>query len=86
MSTSGTYRDDMLAVLRGWTTLFTGPMAPVLRSVIGAIAHDVLMEAFRTDVIGWRTKESAALPERGVARGQVRPDIPIDDDLAVTPG
>lgn len=76
---TGTYRDDMLAVLRGWTNLFTGPMAPVLRSVIGAMAHDdVLMEAFRTDVIGWRKEEMAELLERGVARGQVRPDAPMD--------
>jgi AcrR family transcriptional regulator len=76
---TGTYREDMLAMLRGWVALFTGPLAPVLRSVIGAMAHDdVLMTAFRTDVIGWRKEEMAAMLARAVARGEVRPDIPVD--------
>jgi AcrR family transcriptional regulator len=76
---TGSYREDMLAVLRGWVALFTGPTAPVLRSVIGAMAHDdVLMEAFRTDVIGWRKEEMAAMLARGVARGEIRPEVPVD--------
>lgn len=76
---TGTYRGDMLAMLRGWVTLFTGPLAPVLRSVIGAMAHDdVLMTAFRTDVIGWRKEEMAAMLARAVARGEVRPEVPVD--------
>ncbi|MET0901190.1 MAG: TetR/AcrR family transcriptional regulator [Mycobacterium sp.] len=76
---TGTYREDMLAMLRGWVALFTGPLAPVLRSVIGAMAHDdVLMRAFRTDVIGWRKEEMAAMLGRGVTRGEVRADIPVD--------
>jgi AcrR family transcriptional regulator len=76
---AGSYREDMLAVLRGWVALFTGPMAPVLRSVIGAMAHDdVLMAAFRTDVIGWRKEQMADLLARGIARGDVRADIPAD--------
>ena len=76
---TGTYRGDMLAMLRGWVALFTGPLAPVLRSVIGAMAHDdVLMTAFRTEVIGWRKEQMGELLARGIARGEVRADVPVD--------
>ncbi|WP_396905801.1 TetR/AcrR family transcriptional regulator [Mycolicibacterium phlei] len=76
---TGSYRTDMLAVLRGWAALFTGPQAAVIRSAIGAAAHDpALAEAFRTDVIGWRKKEMAALLTRGIARGDVRADVPVE--------
>ena len=76
---TGSYRGDMLAMLRGWVALFTGPLAPALRSVIGAMAHDdMLMTAFRTDVIGWRKEEMAAMLSRAVARDEVRPDVPVD--------
>lgn len=76
---TGSYREDMLAILRGWAELFTGPRAAVIRAAIGAAAHDSeLAEAFRTDVIGWRKKEMTDLLARGMARGDVRPDVPIE--------
>jgi AcrR family transcriptional regulator len=76
---TGSYRSDMLAVLRGWATLFTGPEAPVLRAAIAAAAHDPeLTAAFQNDVIGWRKKEMAALLARGVGRGDVRADVPVE--------
>ncbi|SON59705.1 putative HTH-type transcriptional regulator [Mycobacterium simulans] len=76
---TGSYRQDMLAVLRGWADLFTGPQAAVIQAGIAAAAHDSeLAEAFRTDVIGWRKKEMADLLARGVARGDVRADVPIE--------
>jgi AcrR family transcriptional regulator len=76
---TGSYRGDMLAMLRGWVTLFTGPMAPLLRAVIGAMTHDdVLTDAFRTDVIGWRKDQMGELLARGIARGEVRSDVPLD--------
>lgn len=75
----GSYRSDMLAILRGWATLFTGPEAPVLRAAIAAAAHDPeLTAAFQNDVIGWRKREMAALLSRGIARGDVRSDVPIE--------
>ena len=50
-----------------------------MRAVIGAMAHDPeLAEAFRAEVIGWRKKEMAALLSRGIARGDVRPDVPVE--------
>lgn len=76
---TGSYREDMLAVLRGWVALFTGPQGPVLRAVIAACAHDTeLAKAFRAEVIGWRKEEMTALISRGIERGQVRPDIAFD--------
>ncbi|MET0699443.1 MAG: TetR/AcrR family transcriptional regulator [Mycobacterium sp.] len=76
---TGSYRDDMLAVLRGWVTLFTGPRAAAMQAVIGAMTHDPeLIAAFRADVIGWRKDEMAALLARGIARGDVRPDVPVE--------
>jgi AcrR family transcriptional regulator len=76
---SGSYRQDMLAILRGWAELFTGPQAAVIRAGIAAAAYDSeLAEAFRTEVIGWRKKEMADLLARGVARGDVRSDVPVE--------
>jgi AcrR family transcriptional regulator len=76
---TGSYRSDMLAILRGWADLFTGPEAPVLRATIAAAAHDPELTAtFQNDVIGWRKKEMATLLSRGIARGDVRADVPIE--------
>jgi AcrR family transcriptional regulator len=76
---TGSYRQDMLAILRGWAELFTGPQAAVIRAGIAAAASDSeLAEAFRTEVIGWRKKEMADLLARGVARGEVRADVPVE--------
>lgn len=75
---TGSYRSDMLATLRGWAALFTGPQAVVLRAAVAAAADDPeLTAAFRDDVIGWRKKEMAALLARGIERGDVRPDVPV---------
>lgn len=76
---TGSYRGDMLAVLRGWAALFTGANADVLRAAVAASAHDPeLTAAFQADVIGWRKQEMAALLQRGIERGDVRPDVPVD--------
>jgi AcrR family transcriptional regulator len=76
---TGSYRSDMLAILRGWAALFTGPEAPVLRAAIAAAAHDPELAAtFRNDVLGWRKQEMAALLTRGIARGDVRADVPVE--------
>ncbi|GJF12292.1 TetR family transcriptional regulator [Mycolicibacterium cyprinidarum] len=76
---TGSYRGDMLAVLRGWTALFTGERAAMMRSVIVAVAADPeLGSAFRTDVIGWRKDEMNALLARAIERGEVRADVPVE--------
>lgn len=76
---TGSYRDDMLAILRGWADLFTGPQAGVIHAGIATAANDLeFAEAFRTDVIGWRKQEMADLLARGIARGDVRADVPVE--------
>ncbi len=76
---TGSYRTDMLAILRGWTALFSGPGAAVMRAIVAAMTQDDdLARAFRDEVIGWRKDEMAALLARGIARGDVRADVPVD--------
>lgn len=75
---TGSYRTDMLAVLRGWAALFTGPNGATMQAAVAAMAGDqALTAAFRTDVIGWRKDEMAILLARGIERGDVRPDVPV---------
>ena len=76
---TGSYRDDMLAVLNGWARFFASPTGAIAPAIVGAIPHDPeLAEAFREGVIGWRKEEMGKLLERGVRRGDVRPDVRID--------
>ena len=76
---TGSYREDMLAILRGWAALFTGPNADLIRAAIAAAAQDLeLMTAFQKDVIGWRKQEMAAMLARGIERGDVRADVPVE--------
>ena len=46
---------------------------------IAAGAHDPeLRAAFQNDVIGWRKQEMAAMLARGIERGDVRADVPVE--------
>jgi AcrR family transcriptional regulator len=75
---TGSYRGDVLAVLRGWAAAMTGELASVLVAVIAATAEDPeLAVAFREGVIGWRKQEMGELIGRAVARGEARPDVPV---------
>ena len=75
---TGSYREDMLSVLRGWAMLFTGPQAAVMRGVVAASLQDEqLAETLRKDVIGYRKEEMSALLARGIRRGDVRADVPV---------
>ncbi|MEU7817399.1 TetR/AcrR family transcriptional regulator [Pseudonocardia sp. NPDC049154] len=77
---TGTYRGDLLAVLRGWAATLTSPAsAPVVAAIVGAMQQDAeLREAFRESVIGWRKAEMARLIRRGIERGELRPDVPVE--------
>lgn len=76
---TGSFRDDMLAVLRGWVRLFTGENATLMQSVIVAVTTDPeLATTFRTEVLGLRKREMNAILARGVRRGEVRPDVPVE--------
>jgi AcrR family transcriptional regulator len=76
---TGSYRTDMLAVLRGWAAVLTGPGSRVIQAVVTAMATDPeFARAFREAVIGWRKEEMARLLARGIERGDVRADVPVD--------
>ncbi|MGY1601870.1 TetR/AcrR family transcriptional regulator [Geodermatophilus sp. SYSU D00815] len=76
---TGSYRTDMLAILRGWAAVLTGPGSRVVQAVVTAMADDPdFAAAFREGVIGWRKREMADLLARGIARGDVRPDVPVE--------
>ena len=50
-----------------------------MRAAIGAMSQDPeLLDAFRTGVIGWRKQEMDELLRRGIERGDVRADVPIE--------
>lgn len=76
---TGSFRGDMLGVLRGWAGLFDGESGPLMRSIVITVGADPELAAtFRTDVIGARKREMNALLARGMERGEVRADIPVD--------
>lgn len=76
---TGSYRTDMLAILRGWAAVLTGPGSRVIQAIVAAMAQDPdFAAAFREGVIGWRKREMAGLLARGIDRGDVRPDVPVE--------
>lgn len=76
---TGSYRGDMLAILHGWATLFSGPSGAVVRAIVAAMPHDPeLTSAFRDGVIGWRKEAMATLLRRAIERGEVRADVPVE--------
>lgn len=76
---TGSFRGDMLGVLRGWAGLFTGETGPLMQSIVIAVGNDPELAAtFRNDVIGARKAEMTALVDRGIERGEIRPDVPVE--------
>lgn len=76
---TGSYRGDMLAVLRGWSSFFHSPEGAIAPAIVGAMPHDPeLNEAFRTGVIGWRKAAMGDILARGIHRGEVRPDVRVE--------
>ncbi|ORB30456.1 TetR/AcrR family transcriptional regulator [Mycolicibacterium parafortuitum] len=76
---TGSFRGDLLDVLRAWAQLFTGGSGPLMRAAITAVMTDPELEAtFRADVLGMRKDEMTALIRRGIERGEVRADVPVE--------
>jgi AcrR family transcriptional regulator len=76
---TGSYRSDMLAILSGWADFFASPAGAIGPAIVGAMPFDPdLAEAFRGGVIGWRKQAMTEMLHRAMARGEVRPDVPIE--------
>jgi AcrR family transcriptional regulator len=76
---TGSYRGDMLAILRGWKAFFDSPTGVIAPAIIGAMPHDPeLASAFRDGVIGWRKHAMTETISRAVSRGEVKADVRVD--------
>jgi len=76
---TGSYRGDMLAILRGWADFFSSPRGAVGVAIVGAMPQDPeLAAAFRDGVITWRKEAMAETLGRAIERGEVRPDVPFE--------
>ncbi|MDN4611572.1 TetR/AcrR family transcriptional regulator [Arthrobacter burdickii] len=76
---TGSYRSDMLAILQGWADFFASPVGAIGPAIVGAMPHDPeLAAAFRGGVIAWRKQAMAETLHRGIARGEVRADVPFE--------
>lgn len=76
---TGTLRGDLLASYCAPGGLADGSVAEVLASVVTAMTHDPeFAEAFRTQVIGPKLANTAALYRRAQARGEIRADVDIE--------
>jgi AcrR family transcriptional regulator len=73
---TGDTREELLAaVLNPMHALTDTPFGPVIRSVLSQIATDpTLGDPFRSTVVQARRNEITRVIERGIARGDLRPD------------
>lgn len=76
---TGSYRSDMLAILRGWKRFFSSPEGAIAPAIIGAMPHDPeLAAAFRDGVIRWRKHAMTQTIDRGISRGEVKPNVRVE--------
>jgi len=85
---SGSTRADLRAAADQLIATFSDPIAAiVILAAIARVDDDPAMAAEfrRRSVLPWRTSATAAL-ERGVARGELRPDLDVDLALDILVG
>ncbi len=85
---TGSARDDLRGLLRGLVDFYTGPSGRVYAQLIAAGQSDPrVLQALREHLEAPRRALARASWDRGVQRGELRPDIDVDDaiDLIVGP-
>ena len=76
---TGSYRSDMLAILRGWAALFTGPRGNrASRRRRGRRPRSRADGGVSAGCDRLAQKGNGALLARGIERGDVRPDVPVE--------
>jgi AcrR family transcriptional regulator len=77
---TGTTRSELLsAVTNAMSALTDTPFGPVIRALLSQIASDAsLGDPFRANVVGARRAEVARVIARGIARGDLLPDVDIE--------
>lgn len=84
LSAATSTRDAVLQLVRQATESMTGPNGNAMRSIMGeSLRDEEFASTFECDFYDPRKQELVALLERGVARGEVRPDAvsPLLADL-----
>jgi len=79
---TGSTRDDLRAVLAGLMHFYTGASGRVFAQLVGEAQRDPLIQAeLRDRLVVSRRELVRAIWDRGVARGELRPDV--DPEAAV---
>ena len=79
---TGCAREDFLLALRGLMRFYTGPSGRVFAQLVGEAQFDPAVAAeLRDRLVGSRRRLVRAIWDRGVARGELRPDT--DPEAAI---
>jgi AcrR family transcriptional regulator len=77
--TGDTRAELLAAVTNAMHAVIDTPFGPVIRAVLSEIAIDpALGDPFRANVVQARGAEVGRVIQRGVARGDLRPDVDVD--------
>ncbi len=85
---TGTVSEDLKQMLRGYIQVFNAtPLATVMPSLAGERAHNPELSQLYDPVSRLRRRPLLAALERGVARGELEPDLDVElaADLVVGP-
>ncbi len=79
---TGSAREDFRIALRGLLHFYASPTGRVFAQLVGEAQLDPLVQAeLRDHLVQSRRQLGRAMWERGVARGELRPDV--DPDIAI---
>ena len=79
---TGSAREDFRITLAGLIHFYTGPSGRVFAQLVGEAQYDPLIAAeLRDRLVGSRRRLVRAIWDRGVARGELRPDV--DPEAAI---
>lgn len=79
---SGSLREDLLRLMRRAVALYRGPTGRMMPGLVAAMdAHPAVASAVRDGFLAARRRALREVLERGVARGELRPDA--DRELAL---
>jgi AcrR family transcriptional regulator len=79
---TGSAREDFRIVLRGLIHFYVGPSGGVFAQLIAEAQFDPAVAVeYRDHLVGSRRKLARAIWDRGVARGELRPDV--DPEVAM---
>lgn len=81
----GSVRADLGEFLRSFASFLTGPMGKAAQALVGELPHEPeLAAAFRQSFLLPQRDTVHRIIERGVARGEIRSDVPIDTVVELT--